>query len=103
MLSVFSDKDDGVNALDFKDGAITEFDDACDRTINFSEVIDMARHVICSTGAMVPALDSLGGAASPKADLCFRLIGVKGACSRVEAVLSLTTMVVAHFDAPPWQ
>jgi hypothetical protein len=77
VFTILASEDDGTDALDFDDRAVAEFDGASDRSVNFSEGVTMARHVICGTGVEVSALDSLVVAARPEVGLCLRLVNVK--------------------------
>jgi hypothetical protein len=83
VFTILASEDDGIDALDFDDRAVAEFDGASDRSVNFIEVAAMACHVICGAGVEVPTLHSLIVATHLEVGLCLRLVNVKKACSEL--------------------
>jgi hypothetical protein len=59
VFTIFASEDDRANALDFDHRVVTEFDSVGGRSVNFSECVTMAIHVISGAGVEVLALDSL--------------------------------------------
>jgi hypothetical protein len=55
----FAGEDGGADTPDFDNQAIVEFDNAGYRSVNLSEGVAMACHMICGAGVQVLALDSL--------------------------------------------
>jgi hypothetical protein len=59
VFTIFASEHDRANALDFDHRVVTEFDSVGGRSVNFSECVTMAVHVISGAGVEVLALDSL--------------------------------------------
>lgn len=87
VFTILASKDDGADVLDFVDGTITKFDSASDQSVNFSEDIIVARHMICGADVEVLALDSLIVAACTEVGFRLRIIDVKSMLWRWSGVV----------------